>query len=313
MSPFFVRQMSGKEARRGEGFVEYQEVEQVHPFVHRLTESRRTHVEECAMSWLTNLIKLANEGLESSRLSKSELRDQIFNLSQMAHEVLSGEEEAPQLAAGAMKLLELHLQKAAITPDRFTEISDKEYVANTMRLIHDNAARLTRKQPASGQTEIQQMASSVVHLPDYTYFVEHYDQVHEYRRLLPQRQKVEAAGQAQTASVVVGGVAVGGAVLLFGPFLCFGLLGVLYGMAEGYSMAWLLGGGMLLIPVVWGFALRRQRAQAAELAGRIHAIESSVNLERFGRIERELGGNYPQVVGLQKQTRAEMERFFGVP
>lgn len=69
-------------------------------------------------------------------------RDQIFRYKQTAEAILASEAKSPKVAAASMKFLQVDLDQSSIKPELFLDLSDKEYCANTTRLIRDNSVRM---------------------------------------------------------------------------------------------------------------------------------------------------------------------------
>ncbi|MEI2692601.1 MAG: hypothetical protein V9H69_23905 [Anaerolineae bacterium] len=69
-------------------------------------------------------------------------RDQIFRYKQTAEAILFSEAKSSKIAAASMKFLQVNLDQSSIRPELFSDLSDKEYCANTTRLIRDNSARM---------------------------------------------------------------------------------------------------------------------------------------------------------------------------
>src|SRR5688572_3332055 len=100
------------------------------------------------MSWIKMVLDVASLGVEIANTQKleqlrrqgivntftqnviRELRDQIFNYKQMAESILTTEATSPKQASGAIKILEARFNTSGITPDLFSELSDKDYVAS---------------------------------------------------------------------------------------------------------------------------------------------------------------------------------------
>lgn len=124
----------------------------------------------------TQLHSLRQQHAEAAAIQAilAHLRNQVFQLKQMAESALSLEAESPKVAAGALSIVEMHLQNSGITPDLFPDLADKEYAAQTVRLVANNMRRLTAQLTSAERAEVQQFMAVARRLPDYNYYLEHY-------------------------------------------------------------------------------------------------------------------------------------------
>ena len=184
-------------------------------------------------------MKMQQAGEALYREFVSAMRNAIFELKQTAEGVLAGEGASPLKAAGAMRILDHKLATSGITPDLFTELADKEYVAATANMVHSNSYRLYTALDQVQQTQVDQLVEHVHRLADAHYYLEHADGVSRLRMAKAETNSSSARPQ--------------------GCLIAIGLL-VLSGMAVWVSMelAWLI---MLAGFIVGGLALRQLSGQ----------------------------------------------------
>lgn len=84
----------------------------------------------------------------------------MFNLNQTAEDVLRSEASAPLKAAGAMRILDYQLTASGMTPDFFTDLSDKKFAVDTARLIRESSGRMYASLDNIGQSQVDQSAST---------------------------------------------------------------------------------------------------------------------------------------------------------
>ena len=137
------------------------------------------------MSWLDVVTKLSLVAASASVVGRTvelqqreteavlqgavlqQLRNQIFAYKQVAEELLITEDAPPKHIAAIMKLSEQLLAKSGLTPDLFTELYDKEYVASTSRCIRMNSRRLVGQLQIDDQREIEALVSALMQSNKY--------------------------------------------------------------------------------------------------------------------------------------------------
>ncbi len=145
------------------------------------------------MGWLNTLLDVTSVAVSVANYNKLEnlrkggqasqaiaeilyiLRQEAFNYRQSAEEIRLQEAQNPKVAAGAMRILENRLRESPITPDIFPELSDKDYVATTTRLIQSESNRMMRQLSPAEQAEVNQAVQNSVALSEATYYLENYE------------------------------------------------------------------------------------------------------------------------------------------
>jgi len=252
------------------------------------------------------VLSIARTGLHSSRLSKNELRALVFEVNQLAQASLQMEKTNLRLSAVTMALLDTQIRRVASLHDAFSEWADKDYAANVVQLVEHNAARMKALLSSSEQSTLERSIAVVERLPDYTYFVNNYAKVERYRQLLPEYQRRAAATDNQNKSLAAGGLVLGGSLLLFGPLLCLGVVGlggILLSEHGAIGALFIVLAFVGFIASVWLWT--RQRAKARDIENQVRAITAEVDLVRFAELEREFGSDLERIK--QRLQTAETE------
>lgn len=222
-------------------------------------------------------------------------RDEIFQYSEKAKDILSLSEQYPKEAAGAMRLLNMQLQDSGLTPDIFPDLSDKEYMSNTMRFIRENSSALKEKLPPDEQAEVDKLANIVTRLPEYNYYVDHYDNLQKYREYLPKSKETNAE-KIGTLSLVFGIV-----------LLLYGLCGLSFGGDWLPAIIAVIGLPALLYGIYW---LRKgKKTSKAKMI--IRKIKKETNLEQMEALDKQFKGNIQEITQIRDDDETTLRRFFG--
>jgi len=235
-------------------------------------------------------LQQANEALYREFIGL--MRNGMFNLKQTAESVLAGEEELPLKAAGAMRILDYKLSSSGITPDLFTELSDKEYAAATAKLINSNSNRMYAALDIDGKQKADRLVEHLQRLADLQYYVEHADGA---SRLQATKS---AAGVDNNTQKKWGLIAIG--LILFSGLLM--MVSAELGMLTS-CVGWLAALGVLL-----SFAGKRQAANVTKKT--IKELEDSIDLPRFYNLEQQFGPP-DRAKQLQQESEQYVESFFG--
>jgi hypothetical protein len=204
-----------------------------------------------------------------------ELRNQVFGFRQASDAALEMESVSVFRTAAAMKLLQQRLRETQITPDDFDEFADKEYVHTVTKHISDNTSRLYYQCSVEERDDIDEVVTAITHLPDYEYFLTHYEDFQRYGEV--KRIVDEFSGRNESGA----GFGVG--------YVRFFLVVTL-----------LVFGGMSNSGVVWVFVIaaiiganilisRWQNAGAFKDAKTLYdALLLRINVNRMGALERQL-------------------------
>jgi len=270
------------------------------------------------MSWLNTLFDVTNVALNVANYNKLEqlknegaasqmiqavllvLREEIFKFKQTAEEILANEAQSPKIAAAATRLLEARLDESPVSPDLFVELSDKDYVASTIRLIHTESRRLMSGLSVDEAAEVEDILVTSSELEDSSYYVENYQKAH---RLIGAHTTVKELGWRNSPSSTWGV----GCSLTFVLFFLFYLIG---SSLSGNSMFGLvllviIGGGAFLGFVYWQGRGRYNKAKII-----VEKYEDEIDLNRFKKLNRQYHRNPKRASAVREQANAKMDAFF---
>lgn len=232
-----------------------------------------------------------------------ELRDQIFNYKQVAESILASENESRIISAGAMKVLEARLNKSEITPDLFQELTDKEYAANTIKLIHENSNRLFNHLNENEKNTVLNIVSVTSRFPDYNFYLNNYSTGKSIQRSVEIVEKYKDRNGCLT-QIGIGLYVYPGIAFPIGLGVQVGSLlgdaGVVTGGALGFGL-WIFGLTKIL---EW------KNGREYKEAKKIMEEHSSFNLNYFNQLDKEFEGeNSARQKLLEAQNIAQ--NFFG--
>ena len=276
------------------------------------------------MSWLKTVLGAANLVADVAQISMleqlrsqgakagaiqavlQELRNRIFNYKQAAEEILATENKDPKRAAAALKLLESHLKDLGIAPELFPDIGDKEYVAATIRFMHDNSSRLIGQLPSEEQAEVNEMASTAVRLTDYTYYTATYADAQRYK------QSESVVKRLKRWNVGTAGYLYLGLIPLV---LYIGLFSAIFRSASprgGVSdIAIVLGIAAFVATARWFYikVMRRSEYKAAKRV--VDELKNKLDMKRFDELDGEFRGNLEGITALQQRAQALLNKYLG--
>jgi len=284
--------------------------------------------EEIAMGWLNTALNAASLGADlynAAQLSTlrrqgadaaliqafiRHLRDQIFQFKQAADNALAMEARSPLAAAGAISVVADRLHDSGVTPELFPELGDKEYAAQTIRLIEENHRRLMARLTPAEQGEVARVVAAADRLPDYNYYLENYD---DGRRLVEAAPAVEQYA-GRNGWLLRNGfgllyyfvglpASIGLFVALFSGGNWSSNTGVIPGLVVGIG-AWLAGAIM--------FSRWLHHKEYKEAKKVVDELKDKIDLPRFIALDNELGGT-TQARQLQQEAQGFLAAFFGEP
>lgn len=281
------------------------------------------------MSWVNTLLDIGILSMQVNQKQKLEqlqsrqieaammqtvvqaLREYIFKFKQAAEEIVRAENQNPLVAAGAIRILEARLLDFGIAPEMFPDLSDKEYVASTIRLIRDNSNRMTKALPVSDQEVISQVVEASLHLPEYNYYVDTYQKVQKYQEAKKSYKSLEALNSGCLMTVVW--------LFLFGftAFFCSSVAAIVGGIiSDGlvglFGIIGFLGSVALLVFAISQFRTKFMRPDEFKQAHKVvKDFENQVDLKQFQEIEKKLGTDLTKVQGMQEKAEAILSSFFG--
>lgn len=249
----------------------------------------------------SQLETLRRQGAETALIQAiiMHLREQIFEIKQMAELAVAQEAQSAKIAAGAISVVELRLLSSGITPDLFLELGDKEYAKNTVRLIGENKRRLLGMLSTDEQSEVGRVAAAAARLPDYSYYVGNFDVGRRLMEATSAVTKYEARNGCMFNTVVS-----------FGYFL-IGLPTaiVVFGTTIDWNIGTVMGIGLWLAGFV-GITLWQHAGEYKTAKKTMEELKDKINLPRFIELDRELAGK-ERARQLQQAAQALVAPFFG--
>lgn len=228
----------------------------------------------------------------------SHLRNQVFQLRQMAESALSFEAQSPKVAAGALGVVQMQIKEAGIVPDLFPDLADKEYAAQTYRLVANNQRRLYALLTPDERQEVQQFLEVSKRLADCNYYLEHYEDGRRLVKALATMAKNPISGCLASSAGLL--LALGILVLAASP--CASLLASGSPDSFPYGTGFVLSGAFFLF---LGIVFQKYR-NAKKV---IEKFEDEIDADRFKAIDQELG-DADRARQLQAQAQAFVDAFF---
>jgi len=228
------------------------------------------------------------------------LRDQIFRYKQTAEAILFSEAKSSKIAAASMKFLQVNLDQSSIRPELFSDLSDKEYCANTTRLIRDNSARMFGQLSSNERAEVGRVVEAARRSPDYEYYLANHDSIQSMKAVEPTYNRLASRNSCGAKMWYL----VWGVVGLVFPAMMPLLLGDSLDMAGVFA---LLGLGLYFV----GFVViaRFQKSGEFNRAKKvIEGVKANVDVPRMQKLEAEIGGPQ-QAQRLQGQAQATLDSF----
>jgi len=278
------------------------------------------------MGWLDTILSVATAGasiysasqLQSMRAQGAQaemiqallahLREEIFRLKQAAEAALALEAQSAKRAAGAISLVAAQLQETGITPELFSELGDKEYAAQTIRLIRDNQRRLLALLSPGEQGEVSRMMAAAERLPDYSYYLDNYN---DGQRLL-EAERIDARYSGRNGGLVRTGLAlviIMAAVAAMAALLTPGTGVGTSGGGSGTLPLLLVAGGVAVAGLV--LLGRWQHAKEYKQAKKDMAeLKDAIDRPRFVALDNKFSGQ-ARAQELQTGDRALIAAFFG--
>lgn len=240
------------------------------------------------------------------RVLANHLKDQIFKYNESYKNIVAQAPVAPLQAAGALRLLQIRLNESGLSPDLFTELSDKEYVSMTFRQIKDKIAELTTALGPEDQASLEALVSKVSRLPDYNYYIENYDLAEEYKG---QSVLAESTGNKTLGfwSMLGCGFMAGGGVLT----MLMALPSLGQGLAITNFVVWGLMVAAAGFVARWGYRNYNAAARGDVAKKRLADLKTRFSYGRFRELDRELGGNKAKAIMIRDEGQKAAEAFFG--
>jgi hypothetical protein len=131
-------------------------------------------VEVASYSKLAEMQRQGADAIAIQALLKI-FRDEIFSYKQIAENILSAENQSPRIAAAGMIILKNKIEKTHLSPELFPDLADKDYVANTFRLIRNETNRLIGSLPPQDAAEVREVVYIAESFEDEQFLVNNYE------------------------------------------------------------------------------------------------------------------------------------------
>lgn len=161
------------------------------------------------MGWLSTAIDIAtfaavtNNAMKTSRLEdlrkqaeqigaiQGICRDYIFRANQAKEDMLEYRGTKPLALAAGLAYLEGEIQESGITTEIFSDISDKEYLASTLRTIRQNRRELMELLDADQQKLVETASQSLRNFESLSFVVSSFDDAMRLQSLMEQQKENE--------------------------------------------------------------------------------------------------------------------------
>jgi hypothetical protein len=267
------------------------------------------------MGWLNTVLDVANVGMNVAQLGQLNdlrkqgatsaaiqallhaLRNRIFEFKQSAQSIVDTESAEPKVSAGALRVLEMRLEDSGITPDLFSDLNDKEYVASTYRFIQANSARMRAQLSPAEIGELESMADAARLVPEYKEYVDNYSDLQRYKEA---RENMEKLG-GLTNPIVSNGI--GCLTIVFGFLLIWLFASVFNNIGAGI----IIGGAVSVGVAIWvgGFLRKGKNAKKA-----IAELENNLEIESLMKLDNKYGGSLKKIKALYKDAKNQIDVFF---
>lgn len=252
------------------------------------------------VSQLGKLEDMRNQGATSAMMQAvlQELRNQIFNFKQAAQTIVDSEAADPKAAAGALRVVELRLNDSGISTDLFSDLNDKEYVAGTYKFVTSQSQRLKQQLPAAVQDEMEQMAHMAHQLPEYGYYLNHFD---DFKRYLDAKLDKEKYGRLTAG---------GGLWLGCGTLLLLMVIGGFFATIFRKSpMTGLWIGGAIVLGIMFYVSRFARRGNDGKKI--VAELEKRMDIEYLQTLDQKFQGNRSAVEAQQAAARDAIKKYFG--
>jgi hypothetical protein len=274
------------------------------------------------MSWVNTLLDVGIIGLQMNQRSQLQqlqkqnadsaalqmivqaLREEIFKYKQATDGILALEAKDPKVAAGAMRLLEVRLDEFGLTPEMFPDLADKEYVASTTKLIHQNSHRMVSTLPEEDQKEIEDIATDALMQPRYAYYIENYNTVKKYREADKVVEELSSYNNTCLMNLVP-------FVLIFLiPFLCAWPFSLIF--KSGGAILFSMFVGVIIAFGGWTYYKKNiaHNSEYKTAKKTVKELKNAVDYDLFAEVESELGTDYKHVTEMNEHAQSRMKNFF---
>lgn len=231
-----------------------------------------------------------------------ELRDQIFHFNQATESVINIREENPRRAAIMMKIVEKNLDESFIHPDLFSEISDKEYVASTIRWVRESSYQMLSAFPAREQALINATADAACKLPDYQFYLDNYEDGKSLRMAL---ETIQGKGSSYGCFVK------SGIFLMIVPgCMLVGLPSAMIGDANE-SIATFLAFGLIALWIWLFWTLVKSSSNYTYAKTIVEDIRDGFEVDRFLTLDDKFKSDTSKVEKLKQQAEKTIKHGFG--
>lgn len=278
------------------------------------------------LSWVNTLLDVGIISMQISQRQKLEqlqqqnaeakliqaiveaLRNEIFKYRETAKVILGLETQTPKVAAAAMLILNARLQKLDVNPQMFPHLSDKEYVADTIRIIESEGERLLRQLNASQKREVASIVKAATSLPDYSFYIENYEPVKKYKEAVTDYNKLKGINSGCLKSVVFLGL-----LVTLPGFMAFSISAITATSFADSTFVFGSCAGFLGVFILY-FLFSNRIAQSPKYKAAKKHIEEfkkqGIDLEHFEALDRKFGSRYGRTVAARDALYKQVESFF---
>lgn len=252
---------------------------------------------------------MQQQGAEAQAIAEliNFLRNQIFTFNQVARDILALEDTHPRAAAGGIALLTRRYEEMGLVPQMFPELQDKEYVAETAKLLRESDRRLRAALPPADQGELEMMVERVQELPAANQFLAWQPLVAAYQAALPDYRRLKTWNGDRFVLMLLAALA----ALFMLPFFCgaFGFVlgdfGGILGLLAGLGMG---GGAIGLLLYQYSRHTDKEGYQRAKAA--VDAYRKQVNVKQYEALARKFDNDYQEAARHKQDAERLLISFF---
>jgi hypothetical protein len=152
------------------------------------------------------------------------------------------------------------------------------------------------------QAELETMVKTAELLPDRSYYVNHYQELQDYRKAKP----VSRQSNEQFFGIL--------AILVGGGFITLALCGLLASLidTDGFMIGMSLMVMIMGVPaLLLGIYLSNRGGKGAAAKKVVNKIEKEVDIERMEALDKEYGGNLGAITQKRNEIESVLKNYFG--
>ena len=246
-----------------------------------------------------NEIKQQGKSTAAIQSILSQARNEVFKVKQSADQILQMDSNnQPKLMAGAFALLDNRLSLLGLTPDLFPDFSDKEYVANVISYVKNNANQYFLGLSDVEKQEVRTLINKLENLPRLNYYIENIWKYRDYRNAI---QKAENTGGKDKSGL--------GKLLV--------LVGCLSICITGPIFQWSFGNNGIFCTAIWflglvgyGIFLMFFEKERTESVNAVKKIPNEIDIRLMEQLDKEFSNSVKAKDALE-DTNNFVKKFFG--